>query len=74
MAIVTPTEARKLWCPFARALGGNGAAVNRGWLDDEEVAGVSCLADKCMAWEWFGAVPANDSDARGRCALTHLRR
>jgi hypothetical protein len=53
--ITTPTDARNLWCPFARVpvMSYDGDylrfAANRG----ADAHGDSCcIADRCMAWRW----------------------
>lgn len=58
MNAVTPPDASKHWCPFARCWDSNdsetcAAATNRasdGWI--ERVPNAHCVAHRCMAWRW----------------------
>lgn len=62
--LVSETEAREKWCPFARVLkhtGSAAAAVNR--TNQENLLG-TCLGSQCMAWR-FGVL----DDVNGYCGL-----
>lgn len=71
--MLTETEARKKWCPFARVVEhhveeGQSRPRNRvakctaeGVYEDtiaEKLAGANCIASQCMAWEWGGNTDA----------------
>lgn len=67
----TEEEAKKLWCPHVR-LGdeqGASASINRAWGRGCPDA-ASCIASKCMAWNWAGhqvqeqLIDRNDRAAR----------
>lgn len=79
--LVTEDEARTKWCPFARALGGNGstalAAYNRHDIGPGTPNGTDCIASECMAWRWregpWGEAlwgdPEDPAQRRGYCGL-----
>jgi len=55
---MTENEAKKKWCPYARAsdLGHSPVSVNRrGNFPDQDCY---CIASSCMAWRWNGDSPA----------------
>lgn len=68
--IVTPTEAKQLWCPFARAERGQ-AAVSRS-TNGAMHSACRCLADGCMAWVWYND-PGDPAQRRGFCGLVRRR-
>lgn len=53
--------AEKMWCPFVRELGDDGASYNRGY--NGQIVG-RCVAERCMAWRW-----ADEDAGRGFCGL-----
>ena len=54
--LMTPKEAKGKWCPFSRVEAPEGSANRVQKLDAEGypvgVLGSTCIADKCMAWQW----------------------
>jgi len=69
---MTEDEARKLWCPFARAIDHHGdvrdgvAGINRD-DDGHPDEACRCLASGCMAWRWYGG--PDDAQTNGWCGL-----
>jgi len=66
---LTEAEAKKRWCPFARAhwSGNSGQDTyqgNRFFAEDGKTSdpATGCLGSGCMAWRWAG----NDGDWRRR--------
>jgi len=62
-------EARTKWCPFSRVALSEGMAANRtasmgkgGYADIEEET--RCIANDCMAWQWYSMSPPD-----GDCGL-----
>jgi hypothetical protein len=59
--LMTPTEARAMWCCQAR-----GSAV----YQVKQHTVIPCLPGACMAWQWVGELTARPGDkARGYCGL-----
>lgn len=60
---MTEDEAKTKWCPFARVVGGEGAAFNRsvgsmGTAAEKSIdPPMLCLASACMAWRWSEPMP-----------------
>ena len=61
----TEAEAKKCWCPFARAVPGKQRSIGADWdavpaanrisLEPSGIAwpgGAQCIASECMAWRW----------------------
>jgi len=64
MTFRTEDEARKAWCPMARA-GYDGLSVNRGDNAKPDRDCV-CIASQCMAWRWRFETAASRAAAGGR--------
>jgi hypothetical protein len=54
--LLTETEAKKKWCPYARATGDNRAFVKTD--PSKPPAACSCIASLCMAWRWGEVEPS----------------
>ena len=79
MTALTEEEARKRWCPFARAVAPvvdthanttGGTTANRG-ADGAPDPDCRCLASGCMAWRVIHPTISTDSSqpARGICGI-----
>jgi hypothetical protein len=70
--MMSEDEAKRKWCPFARAWDGQGASTNRIASGDLNIPGprsdCNCIASKCMAWRWTRAV-TEDGDPCCYCGL-----
>lgn len=60
-AALPTDEAVKMWCPFVRELGDDGASYNRAY--DGKIVG-RCVAERCMAWRW-----ADEDTDNGFCGI-----
>lgn len=68
--LLTEEEAKKRWCPFARAIRSAShamAAVNRDGPRPDPRA--LCLASECMAWNWG---QGDGKNRRGHCGLASV--
>ena len=69
----TESEARTKWCPFARALIGNGEAMTSANREKDGnpliVKESRCIASECMAWQIASHTNESRPDGRGYCAL-----
>jgi hypothetical protein len=70
---MTPEDAKKKWCPFARAYDrsetGDVTATNRPLLYGDSFTGprkdINCIAGECMAWRRL-----NMKETSGYCGLS----
>ena len=68
---MTESDAKKLWCPMARAALTEGMAANRtasmGTGAYADITGLTrCIASQCMAWRWRRL---NTGPDEGYCGL-----
>lgn len=53
--MLTETEAKTKWCPFARYTSSRGQGINRWAMADDynlSPGPAKCLGSACMAWRW----------------------
>lgn len=71
---MTPAEANKKWCPFAKSryvdgssLSGPQVAAHFG--PDPMALTTACIAANCMAWRWDTGPDGFSSETHGHCGL-----
>ncbi len=50
--LTTESEAKGLWCPFARVTVGEGHPASNRCNDGSLMSNALCIGSKCMAWRW----------------------
>ena len=77
--LVTETDARKLWCSFARVVDSinEQAGVNRrNGMKDQHFPDPKCIASECMSWRWSDwrkeEIPAGGYDQQETEKLTKM--